>query len=69
MDFLNVLSGFIGQNVEVFFTNQFITGKLSNVSADNGTFTVDVTSGSYAGPGTSTVISLLTMDMVRILPS
>ncbi|MDF2653173.1 MAG: hypothetical protein K0Q73_8978 [Paenibacillus sp.] len=69
MELLSALAGFIGQSVEVFFANQFITGKLTGVSSDGGTFTMNVINGSYSGPGTSTIVSLHNVEMIRVLPA
>ncbi len=65
MNFSDLLSGYIGSNIEVFLPNAFHTGELTNVEASY--FTIAVNDSSYYQEPTNVRVLSANVEFVRIL--
>lgn len=66
MDFLQMVSAYVGRSTEVLVTNQIVTGTLTAVSTTE--LQVQELPTVYSPSGTMVTILLRSVDYVRILP-
>ncbi|UOF90557.1 hypothetical protein LSG31_22320 [Fodinisporobacter ferrooxydans] len=64
MTFEQMLASFIGSTVEVVVVNDILTGTL--LSVNSSTLTLQTSPVTYYGPGTETIVTLSSIDYVRV---
>lgn len=66
MDFVQMVSAYVGHSTEVLVTNQIVTGTLTAVSTTE--LQVQESPTVYSPSGTTVTVFLRSVDYVRILP-
>jgi hypothetical protein len=66
MDFSDMMTTFIGRNVECFLEGQFLAGKLVDVT--EGTLRIQVIQNIYSPLAGQVVVLNPSIDFVRVLP-
>jgi hypothetical protein len=65
MSFSDLLSGFIGETVEIFLINQMYTGVL--LAADNCFITLETNNTYYYSPPTQVTIIVDGVQLIRVI--